>query len=153
MFVAAVFAKTHGRDMTISAPDFPSNVRNAFDAYPQSARDTLTALRGLIFETAAANPKIGPLTETLKWGEPSYLTEVTKSGSTLRIAWKPSAPDYVSLFINCQTTLVEQMKELYPDEFTYTGTRAVSFKIDEPLARDPLAHCIEMTLMYHKNKR
>ena len=35
-------------------------------------------LRQLIFETAAATEVVGELEETLKWGEPSYLTPKTK---------------------------------------------------------------------------
>ncbi|AXX97500.1 DUF1801 domain-containing protein [Profundibacter amoris] len=131
----------------------PACVKAAFDAFPELARYTLLNVRSLIFQTAAQNPAVGPLTETLKWGEPAYLTEETKSGSTIRMAWKPAKPDHGALFFNCKTTLVNTMREIYPDSFTYQGTRAVLFRLDQPLPNDALAHCIEMALTYHRNKR
>ena len=130
-----------------------SPVKTAFDAFPEPARDTLLNVRTLIFQTAASNPAVGPLTETLKWGEPAYLTEETKSGSTIRMAWKPAKPDHGALFFNCKTTLVDRMREIYPDTFTYQGTRAVLFRLDQSLPNDALAHCVEMALTYHLNKR
>lgn len=134
-------------------PAYPANVEAAYNTYPASARNVLLNVRTLIFQTAARNPVVGPVTETLKWGEPAYLTEETKSGSTIRMAWKPAKPDHGALFFNCKTTLVDTMHEIYPDTFTYQGTRAVLFRLDQPLPIDALAHCIEMALTYHLNKR
>ena len=134
-------------------PPLSAPVKAAFDAFPEPARDALLNVRTLIFQTAASNPAVGPLTETLKWGEPAYLTGETKSGSTIRIAWKPAKPDHGALFFNCKTTLVNTMREIYPDTFTYQGTRAVLFRLDQPLPNDTLAHCIKMALTYHRNKR
>ncbi|WP_457647697.1 DUF1801 domain-containing protein [Profundibacter sp.] len=134
-------------------PPLPAPVKTAFDAFSEPARDTLLKVRPLIFQTATQNPAVGPLTETLKWGEPAYLTEETRSGSTIRMAWKPAKPDHGALFFNCKTTLVDTMREIYPDTFTYQGARAVLFRLDQPLPNDALAHCIEMALTYHRNKR
>ena len=134
-------------------PPLPAPVKAAFDAFPEPARDTLLNVRSLIFQTAASNPAVGPLTETLKWGEPAYLTEASKSGSTIRMGWKPANPDHGALFFNCKTTLVNIMRDVYPDIFTYQGNRAVLFRLDQPLPNDALAHSIEMALTYHLNKR
>ena len=134
-------------------PPLPANVTAAYDSYPDAARDMLLNLRRLIFQTAAQNPAIGPLTETLKWGEPAYLTEASKSGSTIRMAWKPAKPDHGALYFNCKTTLVDRMREIYPTTFSFQGTRAVLFRLNQPLPNDALAHCIEMALKYHLNKR
>ncbi len=134
-------------------PSPPDHVKAALDAFPEPARDALLKVRSLIFQTAAGNPAVGPLTETLKWGEPAYLTEETKSGSTIRMGWKPANPDHGVLFFNCKTTLVDTMRDIYPDTFTYQGTRAVLFRLDQPLPNDALAHSIEMALTYHRNKR
>ncbi len=131
-------------------PACPANVAAAYDSYPSTARDALLHVRTLIFQTAAQNPVIGTLTETLKWGQPSYLTEATKSGSTIRLG---HAQDCCAIYLNCKTTLVDTMREIYPDTFTYQGTRAVLFPLDQPLPNDALAHCIEMALTYHRNKR
>ncbi len=131
-------------------PSPPDHVKAALDAFPDPARDALLNVRTLIFQTAAQNPVIGPLIETLKWGEPAYLTGASKSGSTIRLGHKDSNG---ILFLNCKTTLVDRMREIYPDTFTYQGTRAVLFRLDQPLPNDALAHCIEMALTYHLNKR
>src|ERR1700694_2233202 len=80
-------------------------VQAAFDGFPEPTRTRLMALRGLIFQTAAATEGVGPLQETLKWGQPSYLTPATKSGSTVRIdALKDGG---YAMFFHCQTNLVE----------------------------------------------
>ncbi len=134
-------------------PPLPTNVAAVYDSYPANARDVLLNLRSLIFQTAAQISAVGPLTETLKWGEPAYLTEASKSGSTIRMAWKPAKPDHGALFFNCKTTLVDTMREIYPGTFTFQGTRAMLFTLDQPLPNDALAHCCEMALTYHRNKR
>lgn len=60
----------------------------------------LLALRRLIFDTAKATKGVGVLQETLKWGQPSYLTPQTKSGSTIRIdRVKSTANQYAVYFI------------------------------------------------------
>ena len=56
-----------------AAPPAPSDIAAALDAFPPAARERLADLRALIFDTAAATPGVGALTETLKWGEPAYL--------------------------------------------------------------------------------
>ena len=45
-----------------------------FQSYPLSMRTKLMALRELILETAADTAEVGEIEETLKWGEPAYLT-------------------------------------------------------------------------------
>ena len=130
-------------------PPLPANVATAFDRFSAKGRDSLLTVRNLIFQTAASNPIIGTLSETLKWGQPAYLTEVSKSGSTLRIG---EQNNHGVIYLNCKTTLVETMRQIYPDTFTYQGSRAVLFAYDQPLPNNALAHCIEMALTYHKSR-
>ena len=91
---------------------------------PAMAREGLLALRSTIFDVAAANPKIGRVEETLKWGQPAYLTPETSSGSTIRLGVPKSAAHDYALFVNCNTDLTRQFAENYPDVFTYEGTRS-----------------------------
>ena len=56
-------------------------VRKKFASYPESVRPQLMQLRKAIFEVAE-DERLGTLSETLKWGEPSYLVQ---HGSTVRI--------------------------------------------------------------------
>ena len=60
-------------------------VDTVFNAYPKPVKARLLALRRLIIDTAKTTKGVGALQETLKWGQPSYLTAETKSGSTIRI--------------------------------------------------------------------
>ena len=65
-------------------------------------------------ETAADIEGVGPLTETLKWGEPAYLTEATRSGSTVRLGWFRSSERECAVLFNCRTTLVDDFRERFP---------------------------------------
>jgi len=90
-------------------------VSDTYERYPDEAREQLLLLRQLILETAH-EIGIEDLQETLKWGEPSY---VTKNGSTIRIAWRKSFPKEVAMLFHCKTTLVDTFKEIYRDQFRF----------------------------------
>ncbi len=125
---------------------------DAFTEAPPAARAYLKALRTLILETARATPGAGTLTETLKWGEPAFLTEATKSGTTIRLGWKPAEPGIVRLLVHCSTTLVNDWRAHYADTLEFEGTRAIRLDTATPLPRAKLAHCIAMALTYHARK-
>lgn len=128
-------------------------VAAVFDGYPAALRAKLLALRGLIFDTAAELPGVGALHETLKWGQPSYLTPTTKSGSTIRIDRATSSDDRYAIYFHCQTDLVATFRELYPDDLTYDGNRGIILNADDRLPEQPLRHCIGLALTYHVAKR
>lgn len=128
-------------------------VARAFEAYPPTMRRKLLALRELIFRTAESTPAVGKLHETLKWGEPAYLTPGTRSGSTLRIGWSKARPSEYAMYFNCQTTLVETFRSLFPDDFKFEGNRAILFHESEHLPTDSLEFCVAAALTYHvRNK-
>ena len=79
-------------------------VAEVFNSYPEPMRQKLMFLRQLILETAAEAAGVDEPEETLKWGEPSY---ITRSGSTVRLGWKKSDPDQYALYFHCKTTLVD----------------------------------------------
>ena len=60
-------------------------VEEAFSVYSPAVRKKLMMLRSLIFDVASKTEGVGELEETLKWGQPSYLTKTTKAGSTIRL--------------------------------------------------------------------
>lgn len=66
-------------------PDMPQEVKAVFASYLTAAQAKLHILRRIVFEEAK-RPEVGPIQETLKWGEPAYLTAKSKSGSTIRMA-------------------------------------------------------------------
>ena len=127
-------------------------VAQVFGTYPPKAKKRLLALRELIFTTAATTHSVGKLEETLKWGEPAYLTPDSKSGSTIRIAWKPKSPSQYAIYFNCQTTLIETFKTLFPGELTFEGNRAIVFHVDDEVPKDTLAFCIAAALTYHRKR-
>lgn len=108
-------------------------------------------VRDLVFQTVTEHAEIGPITETLKWGEPAYLTEKTKSGSTLRLG-QTRADKLPALFVNCKTDLIAQFRELYPNSFAYDGVRALVLSDPPEAVREELKHCIALTLTYHLRK-
>ena len=128
-------------------------VSAAYAAIPPTPRKYLQGLRSLILETAKTTDGVGTLTETLKWGEPSFVTSHPKSGTTLRLAWKPALPDTAQMLVPCSTTLVDEWRQHYPGTLTFSGTRAIHLDINTPLPRTELAHCIAMALTYHARKQ
>jgi hypothetical protein len=124
-----------------------------FAAYPKPLKAKLLALRRLIFDTAKTTEGVGALQETLKWGQPSYLTSETKSGSTIRIDQVKSAANQYAVYFHCQTDLVETFRELYPRELSYGGNRSILLNAQDEIPETPLRHCVALALTYHLNKR
>ena len=124
-----------------------------FNLYPQRIKSKLLFLRQLIYETAASIEAVGEIEETLKWGEPSYLTPKSKSGSTIRIAWKESHNDQYSIFFKCTANLVPAFKEKFPQKFSFGGNRSIDFKLDDDIPVNELKQCIALALTYHLNKK
>ena len=143
--------KTNSGSKTRSGFSDPA-VEAAFDAYPKPLKARLLALRRLIFDTARTVEGVGPLQETLKWGQPSYLTPTTKSGSTVRIDRMKSANQY-AIYFHCQTNLVETFRELYPAELSYGGNRSIILNANDEVPEPALRHCVALALTYHLNKR
>jgi len=110
-------------------------------------------LRQLILDTASSIECVGEIEETLKWGEPSYLTPKTKSGSTIRIAWKKSQEEQYSMYFKCTANLVPAFKAKFPSEFNYGGTRNIDFHINDKIPVKELESCIVLALTYHLNKK
>jgi len=125
-------------------------VAEMFAGYPDAVRVRLLVLRQLILETADGLEGVGAIEETLKWGQPSYLTSVTGAGSTIRIAptGQGSVHDYGMYFI-CRTDLVTRFRALFGDVFTYDKNRALLFNVDEALPTNELRECVAMALTYH----
>ena len=123
-----------------------------FDACSKPVKEKLLALRRLIFDTAKATKGVGKLEEALKWGQPSYLTAESGSGSTIRIDRVKSSDNQVAVFFHCQTDLVDTFRELYP-KLSYSGNRAILLDADKKLPEAELRHCLALALTYHLRKR
>jgi hypothetical protein len=123
-----------------------------FRAYPAKLRGRLESLRRLILRTAAKTEGVGPLEETLKWGQPSFLTARSKSGSTIRIDRVKASDGRYAIYFHCQTDLVATFRELYPKKFGYEGNRALVLDVNKKSDEKALAHCIALALTYHSRK-
>ena len=130
----------------------PAEVTAVFSTFPTIVRTRLLEVGELIFETAAAIESVGPLTETLKWGEPAYLTQATGSGSTIRLGWLRSSERACAVLFNCRTTLIDDFRSQFPDVFAYEKNRAILLDARELLPEAPLRSCLGMALTYHRRR-
>ena len=133
-------------------PHQTSAVKEVFETYPAPIRAKLMALRQLIFDTAARTAGVGELEETLKWGEPAYLTSQSKSGSTVRIAYNVKKPSHYAIYFNCNTTLVDTFRTMFPNDFLFEGNRAIVFELTAKLPAKELSWCIAAALTYHQRR-
>ena len=123
--------------------------KEVFNAYPLEVQQQMNQLRALIIEAASEIEGLENLEETLKWGEPSYLSKI---GSTVRIDWKTKTPEQFAIYFKCTSKLVTTFKTIYKDTFEFEGNRAIVFKLNDNIPETELKHCISMALTYHKIK-
>jgi len=126
-----------------------TNVNEVFKSYPKTVKNQMLHLRELVLKTASKIDSVEKLEETLKWGEPSY---VTKYGSTIRMDWKEKNPDQFAMYFKCTSKLVPTFKAVYKDKFNFEKDRAIVFNLNEKIPETELKHCITMALTYHKIK-
>jgi hypothetical protein len=136
----------------VTAPTLPREVSRAFDAFPAPISKRLLQVRALIFATAATQEEVGRLSETLKWGEPAYLTDETGSGSTIRLG-RIRESEHAAILFNCKTTLIDTFRERFADQFEYRQTRALLLPVSGALPKRPLSVCLSLALTYHLDRR
>ncbi|QOG19812.1 DUF1801 domain-containing protein [Bradyrhizobium sp. SEMIA] len=134
------------------APPLPREVNRALGALPAPIGKRLLQVRELIFATAAAHDDVGRLTETLKWGEPAYLTDESGSGSTIRLG-RLKDSEHAAVLFNCKTTLVDTFRERFPDQFEYRQSRALLLPVAGKLPKRELSVCLSLALTYHLDRR
>lgn len=116
-------------------------VKAAFDAFEPKARDGLLRLRALIFEVAGELD----VTETLKWGQPAYLTP---KGSTLRLG-APKAGGF-ALYAHCQSSVISSYAAAFAGADRIEGNRAVLFEDVSEIDAARLGQLIAHALRYHE---
>jgi hypothetical protein len=102
-----------------------------FSTYPKPIRERLLALRQMIYEVAAKTPGVGKVEEALRWGQPSYLTPETGSGSTIRIDGIKDEPGKYAMYFICTSGLIDDFKDLYKDEMKFVGNRSIVFDVGD----------------------
>lgn len=136
--------------ITPKLPPMPANVARVFQSYPEPIKTCLMDVRRLIFATAAETDGVDTLTETLKWGEPAYLTEISKSGSTIRLGRVRGKPEQCAIYFNCKTNLLDRFRSQFSDVLTLVSDRAIVLDPKRALSRQPLQMCLAMALTYHR---
>ncbi len=136
----------------------PKSIENpevaaVFEAYPKEVKTKLLFLRQLIFDVASKTEGVGELEETLKWGQPSYVTAKSKSGSLIRIDQIKSQEGKYAMYFHCQTTLVDTFKERFRDDFKFEGNRSIVFEKTDSIPVKELSCCVSLALTYHLNKK
>lgn len=126
-------------------------VAAAFDTLPPDVRAMGLTLRDLIFSVAEDTPEVGRIEETLKWGQPSYLTPETKAGSTLRIGMAKNGG--AALFAHCATNIISTYARTFPDTDLIEGNRAVIFARPDEIVPMRLRLLIYHGLTYHLKER
>ena len=127
----------------------PPDLATAVAHWPEPAQLAFLHIRRIVLIAARDLPDLS-LIETLKWGQPSWLPDRPRQGATLRAAWQAKRPDDIGLFVNCNTTLAETMRALYPADFSYEGRRGLYVALAAPLPEQAIAHCAVLTLTYHR---
>ena len=124
-------------------------VSSYYFSVPQSMLDQLMQIRSWIYELAEADERIGMIQECLKWGEPSFLTPITKSGSTIRLAKVDDS--MFGIYFNCKTTIAQEIAIQFP-ELNCDGKRALYFPTNQKIPKTKLIVCLKKALLYHKRK-
>ena len=134
--------------MDMTPPDLLARI----ETWPARAQAHFVTLRGIVHEVAASED-IGPLDESLKWGQPAWRPKRQRVGSTLRVDWSPAFPDRLMAFVDCKTDLAAQMDTRFPGQFANDGRRALGFDLGAALDQDAIWTLAHLTLSYHRSKR
>ena len=142
-----------GRGKSVAGAKPSPTTAAKFNAYPANVKAKLLSLRELILEVAATTDGVGELEETLKWGQISYLTQQTGSGSLIRLDQHGSSTTGYALYFHCQTTLVDTFRERFANQLKFEGNRALLFDVSKTIPVKVLRECIELALTYHLAKK
>lgn len=135
--------------MTRSDAIIDERVAAVLAQYPDTVREKLLVLRAAILDIAHAE-NVGPIEETLKWGQPAYLT-TGGAGTTIRIDRDETHGGAVALYVNCKSNLVDEWRERFPD-MIFGGERSLHLALDADLSDPRLGICIAEALTYHRRR-
>ena len=125
------------------------NIADIFTNYEEPFKSSLLEIREVIFQVAKKLDGVGEITESLKWGQPTYSTLHTKSGTPIRI--DKFDDKNIGIFFHCQTTLIEQFREIFAQKLKFSDNRAILLDPTKPLPLSELEFCISSALVYHKD--
>ncbi|MCL4258230.1 MAG: DUF1801 domain-containing protein [Anaerolineales bacterium] len=97
-----------------------------FADYPAGIRKKLLELRQLIFETAKNTEGVGAIEETIRWGQPSYITAESGSGTTIRLDKVKNKPGQLAVYVHCQTSLIDDFRRKHGKTLNFETNRAIT---------------------------
>lgn len=129
-------------------------IESIFNSYSDNSRKQLLTIREIIFDVAKRDKDIKGVFEEVRWGQPSYITNQTKSGSTIRLG--VFEKDKIAVFFHCKTTLIERFRVIYGDKLEFSKNRAIIIDPKKKIScdvMDAISHCIQMSLRYNIDKQ
>ncbi|MBO6792556.1 MAG: hypothetical protein JJ895_01505 [Balneolaceae bacterium] len=124
-----------------------SDIKPIIERYPDNVKTRFIEFKELLLNTASALEDVTKIDEDIKWGEPSYMSNI---GSPVRFGWSEKRSDQFRIHFICSTNLVETFHRVYPDLFLFDGNRGLIFDPDKSLESEPLNNCLKMALRYKK---
>lgn len=133
-------------------------------AVPNPCQTPLLTIQTWISEEARA-ADVGSIDASLKWQQPSY---AAKGGTPIRLGYTipdsttPGNPGTlaalptISLYVHCQSRLIETFRELYPatpsDSWQWIKTRELRLDATQPLPEAMIRQFILFALTYQSRK-
>ncbi len=114
----------------------------------KAQKAALAELRQTVMEVGDGLKGVNQISESLKWGQPSFEATNPKTGSPVRMAPVKNSETGYALYFICTTTLVQQFREQYGGQLTFEGNRAILFEVEKDFPIDAVKHCIAMALTY-----
>lgn len=119
------------------------DITKIYSNYSQNERDKIQEIVTLIELVAKElNTEVTP---SLKWNQLSFSS---KQGTPIRV--DRFSENIIGIFVHCQTTLVEEWKEIFGETMNFSKTRAILLDLNAPLPQEELKICIQMALNYKK---
>jgi hypothetical protein len=130
----------------VPIPSTPSDIATAIDLHPPDVAGRLHDLRALIYDVAATTAGCGTITESLKWGQPSFEAIRPRSGTPLRVGLAKTGE--VALYAHCQTTVITQARDIFSGVLAFEANRAVLLPVRGDWPDGPLRQVIRSALIY-----
>lgn len=130
-----------------------TEVAAIFADYSANIRRRLLELRQLIFDTARETQGVGKIEETIRWGQPSYITAQSGSGTTIRLDKVKNKLGHLAIYVHCQTSLIDDFRNKYGNALNFETNRAIHFSEREALPAKKLGEFIRAALTYHLRKK
>ncbi|MFT6630916.1 MAG: hypothetical protein ACJAS4_000860 [Bacteriovoracaceae bacterium] len=126
-----------------------NNQEEIYSEYPNIVKSYLLEMRKIILDTAKKEKDVGAIEEVLRWGQPTFLTTESKSGTMIRIDRYKKQDDKVAIFFHCQTQIIKMITLKYGKKLTYDGNRGIVFDIKKPLPKRVIKDCAHLALRYN----